>query len=176
MALFWRLQMRRGFAIIKRKRTTATKVVASNEQLGYIALPTLSEPQGRLFLFCRELSLSPYLSLNFRFFPSTRSGRAGPLLSGQQKVGKDWPKRAAPPLGFPLCGRAGAACGRNSRAKKGYKIGGWRNPPPLRGRSFRAGFAWASLQKPFRTRSQAHSRRDGKKKAALANAPRVCYN
>ena len=53
-----RLQMRRGFAIIKRKRTTATKVVASNEQLGYTALPTLSEPQGRLFLFlykkCKE--------------------------------------------------------------------------------------------------------------------------
>ena len=74
-----------------------------------------------------------YLLLNFSFIPSTRSGRAGPLLSGQQKVGKDWPKRAAPPLGFPLCGRAGAAFGRNSRAKRGYKIGVWRNPPPLRG-------------------------------------------
>ena len=42
-----------------------------------------------------------YAFLSFLLFPSTRSGRAGPLLSGQQKVGKDWPKRAAPPLGFP---------------------------------------------------------------------------
>ena len=72
-----------------------------------------------------------YLLLNFSFIPSTRSGRAGPLLSGQQKVGKDWPKRAAPPLGFPLCGRAGAAFGRNSREESNG------TPSRLRGRSFR---------------------------------------
>ena len=72
-----------------------------------------------------------FFCLKFLLFPSTRSGRAGPLLSGQQKVGKDWPKRAAPPLGFPLCGRAGAAFGRNSRE--------WSDGTPsrLRGRSFR---------------------------------------
>ena len=57
--------------------------------------------------------LSLLCLLKFLIFPLTRSGRAGPLLSGQQKVGKDWPKRAAPPLGFPLCGRARVACGHN---------------------------------------------------------------
>ena len=45
-----------------------------------------------------------YVFLKFNLFPSTRSGRAGPLLSGQQKVGKDWPRGFAP-LDSPWCGR-----------------------------------------------------------------------
>ena len=66
----------------------------------------------------------------FLIFPSTRSGRAGPLLSGQQKVGKDWPKRAAPPLGFPLCGRARVPAAQPREGSDG-------TPSRLRGRSFR---------------------------------------
>ena len=41
------------------------------------------------------------LFLNFKFIPSTRSGRAGPLLSGQQKVGKDRRKGVSPPCESP---------------------------------------------------------------------------
>ena len=71
-----------------------------------------SQAAGTVFL-SGSLLLSLLCLLKFLIFPLTRSGRAGPLLSGQQKVGKDWPKRAAPPLGFPLCGRARVACGHN---------------------------------------------------------------
>ena len=64
-----------------------------------------SQAAGVVFL-AGSLLLSLLCFLKILLFPSTRSGRAGPLLSGQQKVGKDWPKRAAPPLGFPTGGRA----------------------------------------------------------------------
>ena len=67
-----------------------------------------------------------------------RSGRARPLLSGQQKVGKDWPKRAAPPLGFPLA--FALECLRHNRAR------GRRNPPPLRGEGLPRRIAWALPQ------------------------------
>ena len=51
-----------------------------------------------------------------RFIPSTRSGRAGPLLSGLQKVGKDRRKGVSPPCGSPLAGRWTPPFGPNSRA------------------------------------------------------------
>ena len=99
-----------------------------------------------------------FLSLFFKFslFPSTRSGRAGPLLSGQQKVGKDWPKRAAPPLGFPLCGRARVTFGHNRARGVTELLAAY-----AAGASGR--LAKALPQKPFRTRSHALARMIGRR-------------
>ena len=88
------------------------------------------------------------------------AGRAGPLLSGQQKVGKDWPKRAAPPLGFPLA--VALECLRHNRAPKEAIKSGFGGTP----RRFAAGasgrFAKALPQKPLRTRYHARSRMIGR--------------
>ena len=102
-----------------------------------------------------SLLLSLLCLLKFLIFPLTRSGRAGPLLSGQQKVGKDWPKRAAPPLGFPLCGRARVPSAQPREGSDGT---------PSRCAAGASGrFAKASPQKPFRTRYHALSRMTGRR-------------
>ena len=68
---------------------------------------------------------------NFKFFLRRARAARGPLLSGQQKVGKDWPKRAAPPLGFPLA----VALARPAAAIRARER---RNSSPRFGWSFRA--------------------------------------
>ena len=52
---------------------------------------------GPLTLFTLFASHIKFLILSFDALGAAR----GPLLSDQQKVGKDWPKRAAPPFGIP---------------------------------------------------------------------------
>ena len=105
-----------------------------------------SQAAGTAF-FAGSLLLSLFCFLKILNFPLTRLGRAGPLLfCSCRKVGKRAVQRRSP-VGIPLCGRAGAAFGRNSRAKRGYKIGVWRNSSPLRGWSFRADLRKASPAK-----------------------------
>ena len=65
--------------------------------LFYLLLNFIFSLRRGRFLFFDPL----YAFLNFIFIPSTRSGRAGPLLSGQQKVGKDRRKGVSPPCESP---------------------------------------------------------------------------
>ena len=70
----------------------------------------------RRWLFCLGTLLIPFTSIKIIIYPLRRARAArGPLLSGQQKVGKDWPKRAAPPLGFPPA--VALECLRHNRAR-----------------------------------------------------------
>ena len=94
-----------------------------------------------------------YAFLNFIFSLRRAQAARGPLLSGQQKVGKDWPKRAAPPLGFPLA--VALECLRHNRARGVTEL----LAACAAGASAR--FAKALPQKPFRTRYHAHSRMIG---------------
>ena len=80
------------------------------------------------------LSFLPFFKI--LIFPSTRSGRAGPLLSGLQKVGKDRRKGVSPPCESPdQSGVLDAPLWKppSLRARQT-----WPNSSPLRGWSFGA--------------------------------------
>ena len=107
--------------------------------LFYLLLNFIFSLRRGRFLFFDPL----YAFLNFIFIPSTRSGRAGPLLSGQQKVGKDRRKGVSPPCESPdQSGVLDAPLWKPPsprwRAKEAIKLRNGRTPRRLRGWSFGA--------------------------------------
>ena len=110
-------------------------------------LPLRSTSQA--LFFAGSLLLSLLCLLKFLIYSLRRAQAArGPLLSGQQKVGKDWPKRAAPPLGFPLRSRW-----RVLRTQFARGRGGTRRRFAAKG--FRARFAEALPQMLWRARTRS---------------------